>query len=385
MKNEQVQPIEPVESTQNKKASSGDLIVDPSDDSMEVEVKKEPSFLPCACPCKCGRITTILDNGALALARHARCAECSVKGHIAENRDVEIVNANRSSRPITEIYRLTDEEKTIALEANKDNQRELWRAAWAVWKNSLPEKFQKAHTDHPQVLKAIELIKNGQKATASLPILGSVGAGKSWVAISYANQVILAGLLKPSEVLFGSEAELLASAANSKFGEVETELQRIVSRRYKMLIIDDVGRGTWLREDMRAKVFFLVLDKYWADNKIVVITSNLNQADLTAYIGEGAMDRLRSMAGYKAIILDEKMRRKITEEMMKAGVTPMEVHATSNIATPATSNSAAVALAKPTQPVNSKPVSNVKPSATSSTVKPATPPSSPQPNPPSKR
>ena len=333
MKNESVQPLDVNASVEeNSSPSITETLGDPALDSILIEVvKKEPSFLPCACPCQCGRITAILDTGALALARHARCSECSVKGHIAEHRDIAIINHNRSSRPITEIYRLTDEERIIALEANKDNQRELWRAAWAVWKNSLPEKFQKAHTDHPQVLKAIELIRNGQKATASLPILGSIGSGKTFLATAYANQVILAGLLKPSEVLFGSEAELLASAANSKFGEVETELQRIVSRRYKMLIIDDVGRGTWLRDDMRAKVFSLVLDKYWADNKIVVITSNLNQTDLTAYIGEGAMDRLRSMAGYKAIILDEKMRRNITQEIMKAGITPLDVKGTGKL------------------------------------------------------
>lgn len=142
----------------------------------------------------------------------------------------------------------------------------------------------------------------------------------TWLAVAYANQAIRAGYFKPSEVLFGSESELLAAAANSSFGEVEKALRRIVSGRYRMIIIDDVGRGTWLRDDMRAKVFSLVLDKFWSDNLVVVITSNLARDGLAEYVGEGAMDRLRSMTGYGGIVLDsEHMRRKVTEEMLNKG------------------------------------------------------------------
>jgi hypothetical protein len=85
-----------------------------------------------------------------------------------------------------------------------------------------------------------------------------------------------------------------------------------------MLVIDDVGRGTWLNEAMRPKVFSLVLDKFWSENRVIVITSNLNPAALGEYIGDGAMDRLRSLAGGASVVLDTESKRKlITAEMLK--------------------------------------------------------------------
>lgn len=137
----------------------------------------------------------------------------------------------------------------------------------------------------------------------------------TFMSLGYANAAINEGLVHPSQVLFGTEAELLSSAANSTFSEVDLALRRIISPRYKMIVIDDVGRGTWIRDDMRPKVFSLVFDAAYRDNRVLVITTNLIPKDLGEYIGEGAMDRLRSMVGYDALDLtDRGMRERVTRE-----------------------------------------------------------------------
>lgn len=201
-------------------------------------------------------------------------------------------------------------------EIARQQQQEIREQQLQRWHASLPEKFRHATTDHPDVKKKVEQVAAGRAATAGMVITGTVGEGKTWMAIAYANELIERNLLQPNQVLFGTESELLASAANAGFGEVEQRLKALTSRRTKMLIVDDVGRGTWLREDMRSKVFSLVFDAAWRDNKIVVVTTNLPKDKLEEEIGSGAMDRLRSMVDYKSTVLtDRGMRRRTTQEM----------------------------------------------------------------------
>jgi DNA replication protein DnaC len=222
------------------------------------------------------------------------------------------------------VYQPSAEELKVASEAHREVYEEIWTTQWNRWRDSLPEKFRDAETEHAQVKERLRRLSVGERGIASLAVLGAPGFGKTYLAIAYANAAIKAGYFKPSEVLFGSEAELLASAANSSFGEVEAGLRRLISPKIRMLVIDDVGRGTWLNEAMRPKVFSLVLDKFWSENRVVVFTSNLDPAALGEYIGDGAMDRLRSLVGNSSLVLDtESKRRKVTEEMLaRAGKTP---------------------------------------------------------------
>jgi DNA replication protein DnaC len=217
----------------------------------------------------------------------------------------------------SEYYELSPEEAQEAKEAAQQVRSEIWERQWLAWQRSLPEKFQNASTEHSAVQERLSRIGKGQMGVAGMVILGSPGYGKTYLSIAYANQAIREGYVSPSEVLFGTESELLASAANSGFGDVEKQLRRVTAKKTKFLIIDDVGRGTWLNEAMRPKVFSLVLDKFWSENRVLVITSNLPPAELAEYIGEGAMDRLRSLAGNSSVVLDtESKRAQITQEML---------------------------------------------------------------------
>lgn len=276
---------------------------------------------PCVCPCGCQNPSTSPDIGSSALARHARCETCSEPQHVAQfasttdSRDQAVKPQGLSK--ITTYYEPSPEELDLAKEAAFEVRKDIWEKQWASWQRSVPEKFQNAETENAAVQERLKRLRNGQPGVSSIVVLGAPGHGKTYLSIAYANAAIKEGFVKPSEVLFGTEAELLASAANSGFGDVERMLGRVISRKVKFLILDDVGRGTWLNEAMRPKVFSLVMDKFWSQNRTIVVTSNLPPKDLEEYMGEGAMDRLRSLAGNSSVVLDtESKRRQITEEML---------------------------------------------------------------------
>jgi DNA replication protein DnaC len=288
----------------------------PKEADMAEETNRS-SHYPCACPHGCTVPSTLPRLNSAALARHARCAGCATDEHLAQW--PTLGSGARANRAVTDVYQPSRGEKQAAIAAQREVFTEIWSEQWRRWQESLPEKFKHAETNHPHVRERLRRLRAGERGVASMLVVGKPGMGKTFLAVAYANAAIKAGFFKPSEVLFGSEAELLASVANSSFGEVEVGLRRLISKRVKLLVIDDVGRGTWLNETMRPKVFSLVLDKFWSENRVVVLTSNLSPADLGTYVGDGAMDRLRSLVGNGSLVLDEEKskRRSITDEMLE--------------------------------------------------------------------
>lgn len=283
-----------------------------------VVLEADPEFYPCACPHGCANTSTLPWMSSKPLGRHARCEECASEDHLAKfpaaNPRASQVSQGSMS---TEMYVPSKNERDESLEARREVYEEIWTRQWERWQESLPEKFRHAETEHAGVKERLRRLRAGEPGVASMLVVGAPGIGKTFLGAAYANAAIKAGYFKPSEVLFGSEAELVSSAANAGFGEVERLIARITSRKIKMLVIDDVGRGTYLNEAMRPKLFSLILDKYWSDNRVVVITSNLNPEALTTYLGEGAMDRLRAMVGNKLVQIDsEPKRRKLADEMI---------------------------------------------------------------------
>ena len=273
-------------------------------------------YYPCLCPCACGRDSIVSMKLSKVLANHARCVECGESQHMLDNPIIDKDPTRRASNAITLLHEVTQEEIEASKQANAEVRKEIFDAQWVKWEESIPEKFRGAKSDHPMILEGLARLKEHKNGVASLAAFGDTGVGKTYMSIAYANAAIKAGYFKPTEVLFGSESELLAAAANAQFADVETAFRKLTSRRYKMIIIDDVGRGTYLRDDMRPKVWSLILDKLYSENRVIVVTSNLSNTGLTEHIGEGAMDRLRAMVGYRSAILKEPQRRKVTEETL---------------------------------------------------------------------
>ena len=276
--------------------------------------------MPCSCPCGCTQDSGMRDVGSEVAARHARCEACATAEH-AEQYPLIPPTGNVLARPITELYVPTDEEAELDAKIAEEQRRKAFNAGLARWEESLPEKFRGATSDHPGLLKRIERWKSGSPGTSSLLVNGYPGKGKTWLAVAYANLAIQEGLVAPDRVLFGTEATLLAAAGNERYGNVEEALRRLTSRKYQMLVIDDIGRGTWLSDEMRHKVYGLVLDAYWSDNRVIAATTNLTNENLANWLKEAAISRLRSMCGNEAVSLKKDtpdMRRQVTDEMMKA-------------------------------------------------------------------
>lgn len=245
-----------------------------------------------------------------ALKRHARCERCAKSDHINTYPTSRIHHPDvRGMRHVTPIHVPTDAEKEFTRHALQLHKDEMWSNAWDRWQNSLPEKFRNATVSDPRLGERISRIKLNQAAVSSAIIVGDVGRGKTWEAVGFANELIRLRILHPSEVLFGTEAGLLSSIANASYGEVGVGLKRLTSGRYRMIIIDDVGHGGWLRPDMRPNVFFLLIDALWGSNDIMVITTNMQKDDLSAYIGRPAYERLRSMAGLESVKVHGEDRR----------------------------------------------------------------------------
>jgi DNA replication protein DnaC len=274
------------------------------------------AYLNCACPCGCRRLTKHPTTTSPVLIRRARCTTCSTADHRTTNPTPH--DPAETARPLTIPVPLDPDDIELDRQIAEQQRKDIHTEAWARWQASLPEKFRHAHTDNPKILERLRRWEDGHPGTAGAVVLGGVGEGKTFLAVGYANAAIQHGLVKPGDVLYGTEAELLSSAANSAFSEVDKALRRLINPHYRMIVIDDVGRGTWIRDDMRPKVFSLVLDAAWRDNRVIVITTNLIPDDLLTYIGEGAMDRLRSMVGYDAVDLtDRDMRRKTTQQALQ--------------------------------------------------------------------
>ena len=293
--------------------------------NLEPQLESETiTYYPCLCPCGCGAESIVSTKLSAVLSRHARCLKCGESEHIKFNPIVNKDATTTFSPTITLLHEATEKEVEEARKANDEIRKEIYETQWARWESSLPEKFRGAHSDHSMVTKRLARLKEKKNGVASLAIFGTTGVGKTYLSISYANAAIKAGYFKPSEVLFGSESELLSAAANAPFADVETAFRRLTSGRFKMIIIDDVGRGAYLRDDMRPKIWSLILDKFYSENRVIVITSNLDNTRLSEHIGEGAMDRLRAMVGYDSIILKEPQRRKVTGETLASMVASEE-------------------------------------------------------------
>ena len=287
---------------------------------LEVEalpkVPKPP--YPCMCPCACGLESTISGNMPFALSYYARCKKCAASKHIKENPIIPQPAGDELERLgiISVTHKKTGLEARRERQAYDEVQKDIHEFQFTKWQERIPAKFRSAHTKHSGVDDRLKLLSEGKMGVASMISQGATGMGKTYLAVAYANAVIKAGFLKPSEVVFGSEADLLAGAANAPYAEVEKSFKLLTSGTYKMIIIDDVGRAPWLREDMRPKVWSLILDALYANNRMVVVTTNLNKEDLESHIGTGAYDRLRAMVGYKTIVLDDPKRRAVTEETL---------------------------------------------------------------------
>lgn len=100
-------------------------------------------------------------------------------------------------------------------------------------------------------------------------------------------------------VYFTTESRLLSRIrATFNSGNDETE-EQVYSKldHYDLLIIDDVGKVRPRDYSFLQGVYFRIIDGRYVNEQSIILTTNLDYAELEAHIGGASADRLREMAG----------------------------------------------------------------------------------------
>lgn len=164
----------------------------------------------------------------------------------------------------------------------------------------------KPYTDNQR--KALEICKTfvesykKHRMGDSLLLAGAWGTGKTHLAASICNHLIMAG---ESDVVFAVTPKMLAQARLSFKDEYQVNpIKKATEAR--LLILDDVGAEK-VTEWVREQLFLLINERY--DHELpTVITTNCDIGELENRIGGASVSRIYGMC--KGIIVDGEDYRK---------------------------------------------------------------------------
>lgn len=229
-----------------------------------------------------------------------------------------------------EVEKKRKEEEDLKVELTKaiDYQRDIWNE-----EVNAPFSFAlKTFADYESKLqpKAYEAIRKlrwdwgeaDEDSPKSLILLspGLYGVGKTHLVCALINQIIETGELafihkdKFSQYVkkrqcpahFTSENELLrrirATYNRKDDGESEEDIYTKLGK-YKLLIIDDVGKIRPRDLNFTQGVYFNIIDQRYTDSQAIILTTNLDLNELEAHIGGACADRLLEMAGKSNFIV----------------------------------------------------------------------------------
>ena len=159
----------------------------------------------------------------------------------------------------------------------------------------------------PKAYDTMKAYDNGQSILLMSP--GIYGVGKTHLAAAVVNHIIRTGEAADigqwnsirrhrCPVLFISANDLVsrikASFDRNGHGDTETEIyQRL--EYVDLLIIDDVGKVRARDPSFLQGVFFRVIDHRYSNEMDLILTTNLDYAELEEHIGGASADRLREM------------------------------------------------------------------------------------------
>jgi len=84
-------------------------------------------------------------------------------------------------------------------------------------------------------------------------------------------------------------------------GETEEDVFSALER-FHLLIIDDVGKVRPRDYSFLQGVYFRIIDDRYTEEDNIILTTNLDLAELETHIGGASSDRLREMAGKQGFI-----------------------------------------------------------------------------------
>jgi len=286
------------------------------------------------CPCldghdgECGTPTTMLASkvSSRAAARLLRCATCLTDGHrpgkpapasADEKSAVAIVTARTEALDADAL-----EDARIDAEIRAEADKRKWGKALTDFQAAIPAVFAKDLKRNdlaPQVNDRIARLKAGRgEHQLSLLCYGPYGSGKTWVAYSYPRTAVADALLWPSQIIAGTEAEIMEPLWTGSFQTMQEHEARLFSPRVRMILVDDVGNmGRYSQSASkdpaaeRHRLWTRLVNHCYANQMALIITTNLNPGEresLQQYIGVTAYERLRNMVGRDPVFRDKNRR-----------------------------------------------------------------------------
>lgn len=134
---------------------------------------------------------------------------------------------------------------------------------------------------------------------------GPMGRGKTYFGYAYIYEMIRQGFILPSQVFADSEPSL-ATISGLGFKK-EERLQQLLSRRYSVYLIDDVGRGKFSSAFDRGELWYALMNHIYQNRLTLIMTTNLpinkrEKDSISQWLGEAAVDRLRHIVGGEGVL-----------------------------------------------------------------------------------
>lgn len=209
----------------------------------------------------------------------------------------------------------TRQTELIELKESEDRKRDIEDA---LYKAGIPERFKKCTlenytTDLSGQNKALrvsmdyltqfnEILKTG----SSLFFCGTFGTGKTHLAVAILTQLIE---LRKTTGKYSTTMKMIRDIRSSYRGGKYSE-QQIIDKyvKYPLLVLDEVG--VQLGTDNEKLLLFEVINGRYENYNPTILISNLSILEMTGYLGERVIDRLKSKAGFLVIMDWESYRNK---------------------------------------------------------------------------
>lgn len=283
----------------------------------------------CPCSCECGKDTTVAASKvtSAAAARMLRCPACIRAGHLglAAKKDTAPVAdgaARKRPKPQVRVVSVYDEDDAeLDRMAAREALAMRWAEATAKFEKSLPEKFRRPLDPVQEQavedrLKRLEDPQGRGDHQLSLHTYGPYGSGKTWVGYSYLRCAVERRLVWPSEIVHGTEAEIMEPLVFAARWEIADRMKKFLNPRMKMLLIDDVGNmGRWPDVETRHATYASVVNWCWENNRALIMTTNLDLGpgeSLERWIGVAAYERWRNMIGRDPVFRVGNKRAELT-------------------------------------------------------------------------
>ncbi len=139
--------------------------------------------------------------------------------------------------------------------------------------------------------EALYFAKYFKDCDRGLLLLGNVGTGKTHLAAAIANYL----MQELYTVVFGNITDIIARIYDTYDKESEISTAEIINylTTVDLLIIDDLGKE-YATENAKALIY-QIINTLYEDERLVVITTNLNSKELTERLGAATVSRITEM------------------------------------------------------------------------------------------